>query len=68
MYHAYTCKVTPASRRSCTRSTVAKISFVSLSKIRIFQTGGSAEDVSDEAGFNVSEEASKERRERMAFV
>lgn len=37
---AYTWRVTPISRKSCTRSTVASTSFVCWSKTRIFHTGG----------------------------
>ena len=40
--YTYTCKVTPISRRSCTRKTVASTSFVLWSKTSIFQTGGPA--------------------------
>lgn len=36
----YTCRVTPTSRKSCTRRTVAKTSFVCWSKTSIFHTGG----------------------------
>ena len=38
--HTYTCRVTPTSRRSCTRSTVASTSLVYWSNTRTFHTGG----------------------------